>query len=109
MSFLLSWFPPSLSYNVLSPFVLSLPIPIPSQPHINQLPSIRQAKKLIGNSLATVNFFLGVVGVIQVGRILSYNYKTKNEGAAAQLEEAKEGVKEDIKGVVDSVEGAVKS
>jgi len=45
-------------------------------------------------SLATVNFFLGCVGVIQVSRILTYNYKQKKLGykAGNQVETAKEAV-----------------
>jgi len=59
--------------------------------------------------LAAVNFFLGVVGVIQVGRILSYNYSHKGESTKEQLEEAKveaksvaEGLKKDVVDVVKS-------
>jgi hypothetical protein len=58
---------------------------------------------MVGNNyrLATVNFFLGCVGVVQVSRILSYNYKQKGLSAGEQVKEAKEDVKEighEIKG-----------
>jgi len=45
--------------------------------------------------LATVNFFLGVVGVVQVTRILMYNAEQKKKGVAAEIkDEVVEGVKE---------------
>lgn len=57
--------------------------------------------------LATVNFFLGLVGVVQVSRIIAYNYSSKGKTAAEQLEAAKEdtvvtaqGLKEDAKAIV---------
>lgn len=59
--------------------------------------------------LATVNFFLGCVGVVQVGRILNYNYTHKGETAKEQLEEAKEGVVDVAKGLKGDVENAIKS
>lgn len=43
--------------------------------------------------LATVNFFLGCVGVVQVSRILSYNYKQKGLTAGEQVKVAKDDVK----------------
>ncbi|KAH7158169.1 hypothetical protein B0J13DRAFT_543700 [Dactylonectria estremocensis] len=43
--------------------------------------------------LATVNFFLGIVGLVQISRIGFYEYNKKN-GVAAVVEEAKEAVKE---------------
>jgi hypothetical protein len=48
--------------------------------------------QLTFNSLATVNFFLGMVGIVQVSRILYHNYTVKNQTAGEQAEEAKEGV-----------------
>jgi hypothetical protein len=48
-----------------------------------------------------VNFFLGIVGVVQVGRILNYNYTVKGQTAGEQVEAAKEDVVEkagDLKG-----------
>jgi hypothetical protein len=62
------------------------------------------------NSLATVNFFLGVVGVIQVTRILNYNRTHKAElkleeglgQAKGTVEEVKDQVVEKVKGVVGS-------
>lgn len=57
--------------------------------------------------LATVNFFLGIVGVIQVSRIVTYNYSVKGQTAEKQLESAKdsavsaaEGLKDDVKEIV---------
>jgi hypothetical protein len=54
-----------------------------------------------------VNFFLGVVGVIQVSRIVAYNYSAKGQNAEQQLESAKdsavaagEGAKEEVKEIV---------
>lgn len=45
--------------------------------------------------LATVNFFLGCVGIIQVGRIIMYRSSQKNLPAAAESDvaQAKEAVK----------------
>jgi len=59
--------------------------------------------------LASVNFFLGIVAVIQVGRILSYNSKVKNEGVKEQAVEAVDSVKETAKGLEESAINAVKS
>jgi len=49
--------------------------------------------------LASVNFCLGIVGVIQVGRIVAYNYSEKGKAAAAgnQIETAKESVIDAVK------------
>lgn len=44
--------------------------------------------------LAAVNFFLGVVGVVQVTRIMLWRSSQKNKGA---VEEAKDEVKEAVK------------
>ncbi|KAF7533346.1 hypothetical protein G7Z17_g13530 [Cylindrodendrum hubeiense] len=43
--------------------------------------------------LATVNFFLGIVGLVQISRILIHESNKKN-GTAAVVEEVKEAVKE---------------
>ncbi|KAE8450219.1 hypothetical protein EG329_006646 [Mollisiaceae sp. DMI_Dod_QoI] len=59
--------------------------------------------------LATVNFFLGLVGVVQVSRILAYNYSQKGQTTAQQLEGAKESTIDAAQGLkVDAIE-AVKS
>ncbi|RDL41023.1 Mitochondrial pyruvate carrier [Venustampulla echinocandica] len=58
--------------------------------------------------LAAVNFFLGIVGVIQVSRILAYNYRVKGEGPKVQAEAAKESVIESAKGLEKKVVEAVK-
>jgi hypothetical protein len=60
-------------------------------------------------SLAAVNFFLGIVGVVQVSRIVSYNMSQKNKTVGDQVEEAKESVKEVAHDVKGKVEDAVKS
>lgn len=59
--------------------------------------------------LATVNFFLAIVGVVQVGRILNYNYTHKGETASDQLVEAKESVVETGKKIEKKIENAIKS
>lgn len=46
--------------------------------------------------LAAVNFFLGLVGVVQVSRIAMYHQSQKNASPVA-VEEAKEDVKEAVK------------
>lgn len=46
--------------------------------------------------LAAVNFFLGIVGIVQVSRILIHRSSQKNTAAGA-VEEAKEAVKEAVK------------
>ncbi|CZT12405.1 hypothetical protein WAI453_001773 [Rhynchosporium graminicola] len=52
--------------------------------------------------LATVNFFLGMVGIIQVGRITMHNY-SKGKSAGDQIEEAKESVKDTAAGLKEDV------
>ena len=59
--------------------------------------------------MATVNFFLAIVGVVQVGRILNYNYTQKGESASDQLAEAKDSVVETGKKIEQKIENAVKS
>jgi len=60
--------------------------------------------------LATVNFFLALVGVVQVSRILSYQYGSKGKTSAAeQVEAAKDTVVEAAAGVKKDVVDAVKS
>jgi len=58
--------------------------------------------------LAAVNFFLGVVGIIQVTRIVSHNMSVKNESPKEALEEAKDNVVETAQGVKGDVVDAVK-
>ncbi|KAH6973491.1 mitochondrial pyruvate carrier, partial [Ilyonectria sp. MPI-CAGE-AT-0026] len=48
--------------------------------------------------LATVNFFLGIVGLIQISRILAYESKQKKT-AAGVVADIKQDVKETIKEV----------
>lgn len=59
------------------------------------------------HSLASVNFCLGCVGLIQVGRIIAYNRSVEKKSTGEQVKEVKdgivasaEGIKEDVKGVV---------
>jgi hypothetical protein len=59
--------------------------------------------------LAAVNFFLGLVGVIQVSRIVSYNAAHKGETVGDQVKEAKEDVEGVAKGLKVKIEEAVKS
>jgi len=59
--------------------------------------------------LAAVNFFLGIVGVIQVSRIVSYNMSQKGESVGDQVESAKEDVKDVAKGLKAKAEDVVKS
>lgn len=57
--------------------------------------------------LATVNFFLGLVGIVQVSRIVAYNYSIKGQTAEQQLESAKgstiaagQSLKEEVQEIV---------
>jgi hypothetical protein len=47
-------------------------------------------------SLAAVNFFLGLVGIVQVSRILMYE-SAKKEGLAGVVKDVKEDVKNQVK------------
>lgn len=49
-------------------------------------------------SLAAVNFFLAIVGIIQVSRIAKYEM-SKNKSVAGVVEDVKQDVKENIKDV----------
>ncbi|CZR51643.1 related to FMP43 Found in Mitochondrial Proteome [Phialocephala subalpina] len=59
--------------------------------------------------LATVNFFLGLVGLVQVSRIASYNYSQKDKAATEQLEEVKDGAVDVAEGLKKDAIEAVKS
>ena len=59
--------------------------------------------------MAAVNFFLGLVGVVQVSRIVSYNAAHKGETVGDQIMEAKDDVEGVAKGLKVKVEEAVKS
>jgi hypothetical protein len=61
------------------------------------------------NSLAAVNFFLGVVGVIQITRIALYNSSQKRLTPSEQVKEAKENVEGVAKELKKDVVNAVKS
>lgn len=52
-----------------------------------------------------MNFFLGMVGIVQVTRIINYNYSVKGKTTAEQVEDAKEDVTE----VAGKAVNAVKS
>jgi len=60
-------------------------------------------------SLAAVNFFLGIVGVVQVSRIVSYNLSHKGETVGEQVAEATEDVRDAAKGLKAKAEDAVKA
>lgn len=47
--------------------------------------------------LAAVNFFLGLVGVVQVSRILIYNSSQKDKTLVDEAKEVKEEVKDAVK------------
>ncbi|CCC10308.1 hypothetical protein SMACR_02884 [Sordaria macrospora] len=55
--------------------------------------------------LAAVNFFLGMVGIVQVSRILLWQQSQKNKTLPAAAEEVKETLKEGV----EKVEKAVKA
>jgi len=59
--------------------------------------------------LATVNFFLGTVGIIQVSRILAYQRSVKGQAAGEQVEAAEESAVDAAKGLKKDVVDAVKS
>jgi hypothetical protein len=59
--------------------------------------------------LAAVNFFLGIVGVIQVSRIVAYNYSNKGESTTTQLEDAKEDIVDSAQSLKKDAIAAVKS
>lgn len=59
--------------------------------------------------LASVNFFLGLVGVVQVSRIFAYNSSQKKLTAGQQVDAVKEGAVESAKGLKEDVVAAVKS
>jgi len=58
--------------------------------------------------LAAVNFFLGCVGVVQVGRILSWQRSEEGKTALKQAEDAKNSAVEAAKGVKEDVKELVK-
>jgi len=59
--------------------------------------------------LASVNFFLGFVGAVQVSRIVSYNLSQKGQTPARAVEAAKDSAVESAKGLKTDVVDAVKS
>jgi mitochondrial pyruvate carrier 2 len=61
------------------------------------------------NRLASVNFFLGLVGIVQVSRIFAYNTSQKKLTAGQQIEAVKEGAVESAKGLKEDVVETVKS
>jgi mitochondrial pyruvate carrier 2 len=64
---------------------------------------------LTQHRLASVNFFLGLVGVVQVSRIVAYNSSQKKLTAGQQVDSVKEGAVESAKGLKEDVVAAVKS
>lgn len=67
------------------------------------------ANYFIQTRLAAVNFFLGIVGVIQVSRIAAYNYNKKGESTTEQLEGATEDIVDSAQGLKKDAIAAVKS
>lgn len=59
--------------------------------------------------LAAVNFFLGIVGVVQVSRIMSYNMSQKGQTVDDQLIDAKKDVKDVAQDFKVNTEDAIKS
>ena len=59
--------------------------------------------------LASVNFFLGLVGVVQVSRIFMYNTSQKKLTSGQQIEAAKDSAVESAAGLKQDAIEAVKS
>ncbi|CCU75245.1 putative UPF0041 domain protein [Blumeria hordei DH14] len=59
--------------------------------------------------LATVNFFLGLVGVIQVSRISAYHYKNKAESNESLLHVASAEVQDKVESAESKAEKIIKS
>jgi hypothetical protein len=59
--------------------------------------------------LASVNFFLGLVGIVQVSRIAMYNASQKKLTAGEQIEAAKDGAVESATGLKEDVVAVAKS
>jgi hypothetical protein len=64
---------------------------------------------LTQHRLASVNFFLGLVGVVQVSRIVAYNSSQKKLTAGQQVDAVKEGAVDSAKGLKEDVVATVKS
>jgi mitochondrial pyruvate carrier 2 len=60
-------------------------------------------------SLASVNFCLGCVGIIQVGRIFAYNQSVKKQSPGQQVDAAKDGIVATAEGVKDDAKASVSS
>jgi len=58
--------------------------------------------------LATVNAFLGLVGIIQCGRILAWRSSQKGQAPAEQIKDAKDDVIKTAQGVEADVKSALK-
>jgi mitochondrial pyruvate carrier 2 len=56
-----------------------------------------------------VNFCLGCVGVIQVGRIFAYNQTAKKQSPGQQIGTAKDSIVVTAEGVKDDAKAAVSS
>jgi len=59
--------------------------------------------------LASVNFCLGCVGVVQLGRIFAYNQGVKKQSPGQQIEAAKDSIVATAEGVKDDAKTAVSS
>jgi hypothetical protein len=56
-----------------------------------------------------VNFCLGCVGIIQLGRIFAYNQRVKKQSPGQQLEATKDNIVATAEGVKDDAKAAVSS
>jgi mitochondrial pyruvate carrier 2 len=68
--------------------------------------------QLIANecySLAAVNFFLGIVGAIQVGRILMYQQSLKGTTATGEIKDMVKSEAATVKGIVKDPKGAAEN
>jgi mitochondrial pyruvate carrier 2 len=59
--------------------------------------------------LASVNFCLGCVGIIQLGRIFMHNRAVKKQSPGQQMEAAKDNIVATAEGVKDDVKATVSS
>ena len=58
-------------------------------------------------SLASVNFCLGCVGIVQVARIFAYNQTVAKKSTGEQVKEVKDDVAASAEGVKDEMKAVV--
>jgi hypothetical protein len=105
---------PSIIFpTFLSPCIIrysSFPTPNSYSIHSDIIPlEIILGQRLIQRRLASVNFFLGLVGVVQVSRIFMYNSSQKKLTSGQQIEAAKDSAVESAAGLKQDAIEAVKS